>query len=421
MIQKKLLFSLIIFLVIFISGCIGGNPKILDDRDATPESVNAVVDANNQFALDLYSKYKFDDGNIFFSPYSISAAMVMTYEGARGKTSDEIQSVFHYPKDIDVRRPAFADIYNEVNKGDKDCRLITSNALWAQNNYSFDIGYFDIIKTYYGGEVIDQDFKTEPEKSRLTINDWVAEQTENKIKDLIPEGIINSDTRLVLTNAIYFKGNWDLQFDEKNTVETDFFENSEKTVKAQMMSLTGADAKFNYAETDDLQILELPYVGNDLSMLVLLPKANNISIIDNILSTDKLLSLKSDLYTQRVDVYLPKFKFETKYLMSKDLIEMGMPTAFSDYANFTGMLEQNDSNIYEGLKIREVIHQAFVEVNEEGTEAAAATAVVMDKSVSMRLPRIATFRADHPFIFLIQDKTTGTILFLGRVSNPDQF
>lgn len=416
--KKYILLLLAIFSIVIISGCTDNSSQMMDDRGATPEGIDSVTDANNQFAIDLYSKYKSDDGNIFFSPYSISTAMAMTYEGARGQTADEIRSVFHYPADIDVRRPAFAKIYNDLNKGDRNYRLSTANTLWAQDDYPFNVEYLGIIKNYYGGETTNLDFEAEPEKSRITINDWVEEQTYDKIKDLIPTGIITPYTRLVLTNAIYFKGNWDLQFDKKDTVEADFFESPETSVKAQMMSLTGDNAKFNYTETEDLQILELPYVGNDLSMLVLLPKENDIATLENILTPGTLSELRSTLNKQRINVYFPKFRFETKYMMSKDLIYMGMPTAFSDVANFTGMLEQSDLNVEEGLKIHEVIHQAFVEVNEEGTEAAAATAVVI--GITSVGPRIPTFRADHPFIFLIQDKNTGIILFLGRVSDPNQ-
>jgi len=380
-----------------------------NDSGATPEGVNSVVNSNNQFAFGLYSEYKSQKSNIFFSPYSISTALAMTYEGARGKTAEEIQSVFHFPKDDKIRRPAFAKIYNEINKKDKKYKLSTANALWAQKDYQFLSDYFSLTEKYYGGKVTNLDFIKDPEGSRLTINSWVEEQTNNKIKDLIPRGEIDELTRLVLTNAIYFKGNWLKQFDKNNTREQDFRVSPGKTVKAQMMSLTGEEVRFNYTETDKLQILELPYDGNELSMLILLPKEDTLNYLEESLDAEKLSEWKNNLTEEQVKVYLPKFKFETKYFMVDTLKKIGMPTAFSEYADFSGMTGKKD------LFISQVIHQAFVEVNEEGTEAAAATAVIMKREVG---GRIKIFNADHPFIFIIQEKKTGNILFLGRVDDP---
>jgi len=370
-----------------------------------------VVSANNRFAFDLYSRYKTNDGNIFFSPYSISTALAMTYEGAKGKTADEMQSVLHFPKDDNVRRAGYAGIISEINKKDGKYVLSTANALWAQKDYSFLKGYFDVTERYYGGKVTNLDFVKDTENSRATINNWVEEQTNNKIKDLIPQGAIDDLTRLVLTNAIYFKGTWVKQFDKKNTMERDFRVSPGKTVKAQMMSRVGEEALFNYTETDKAQILELPYAGEDLSMLVLLPKGDDIKALEDSLDSLKLASLRNALTQERVNVYLPKYKFETKYFMADTLSEMGMPTAFSGNADFSGMTGKKD------LFITDVIHQAFVEVNEEGTEAAAATGVIMG-ATSIGPDRTKTFYADHPFIFIIQEKATGNILFMGRVSDP---
>lgn len=376
------------------------------------QDLGSVVDANNQFAFELYSQYKSRDGNIFFSPYSISSALAMTYEGARGKTADEIQSVFHFPKDESARKESFLKIYNQINKKDKKYQLHTANALWAQKNYLFLEDYFKSVEKYYGGKITNLDFVKETEKSRLTINKWVEGQTNDKIKDLVPPGSVDRDTRLVLTNAIYFKGFWLKQFDKKDTEEEDFRVSSGKTVKSRMMHSTGKGAEFNYAETDKLQILELPYEGKELSMLILLPKENSLESIEDSLNAEKLSELKSLLRKEEVDVYIPKFTFETKYFMAEDLCKMGMPTAFLVSADFSGMTGKRD------LFISEVIHQAFVDVNEEGTEAAAATAVVMIKTVV--LGGIKTFKADHPFIFIIQERETGNILFLGRVVNPGE-
>jgi serpin B len=384
-----------------------------DDSAATTEGVNAVVDANNRFAIDLYVKYKDDlkykDKNIFFSPYSIFTALAMTYEGAAGQTADEIQTVFHFPVDNITRRSANARLYNTINVGDKKYTLRTANALWAQQDYVFLQDYFDVIENYYDGKITNMDFVGDAEGSRATINKWVEDQTNSKIKDLIPSGTINSMTRLVLTNAIYFKGDWILQFDKSKTQEADFKINTEKTVKAQMMSLTGEKAIFNYTENDIMQMIELPYAGNEISMLILLPK-ENINVIEQLLSAEKINEWRSSLKQRKIDVYMPKFKFETKYFMADDLKAMGMLSAFDqNAADFSGMTGKRD------LYISGVIHQAYIDVNEEGTEAAAATAVLTEQTSAGPMNE---FRADHPFIFIIQQKQTGNILFIGKVNDP---
>lgn len=407
------IFAAIITTCIFSSGSTKKTSKV-DDTGATKEGVNAVVNANNQLAFELYSQFNEEskDSNIFFSPYSISIALTMTYEGARGQTAEEMQSVLHIPEDANVRRPNFARIYNKINKKDKKYKLSTANALWAQKDYKFLEEYTNNVEKYYGGKLTNLDFAGESEKSRQTINKWVEDQTNNKIKDLIPQGVLNAYTRLVLTNAIYFKGTWVKQFDEKDTKEEDFRIDSSNTVKVPMMRLIGNGVKFNYAETDEIQILEMPYHGEDLSMLIILPKGNDLANIEKSITLEKLSEWKNMLNEQRVDIFIPKFKFETKYFMAKALSDMGMPTAFSPAADFSGMDGTKD------LLIQNVIHQAFVEVNEEGTEAAAATGVVM--GITSVGPRIPIFRADHPFIFIIQEIETGNILFLGRVSDPSK-
>lgn len=407
------IFAAIIISCIFSSGSAKKTSKV-DDTGATKEGVNAVVNANNQLAFELYSQFNEEskDSNIFFSPYSISIALTMTYEGARGQTAEEMQSVLHIPEDANVRRPNFARIYNKINKKDKKYKLSTANALWAQKDYKFLEEYTNNVEKYYGGKVTNLDFAGESEKSRQIINKWVEDQTNNKIKDLIPQGVLNAYTRLVLTNAIYFKGTWVKQFDEKDTKEEDFRIDSSNTVKVPMMRLIGNGVKFNYAETDEIQILEMPYHGEDLSMLIILPKGNDLANIEKSITLEKLSEWKNMLNEQRVDIFIPKFKFETKYFMAKALSDMGMPTAFSPAADFSGMDGTKD------LLIQNVIHQAFVEVNEEGTEAAAATGVVM--GITSVGPRIPIFRADHPFIFIIQEIETGNILFLGRVSDPSK-
>jgi len=381
-----------------------------DSKLDSESNISNFVNSSNQFAFDLYSILKGEERNIFFSPYSLSTAMAMAYEGARGQTSEEIRQVFHYPEDIEILRRGYAEIINQINKKDKKYELHTANALWAQKNYPFLPEYFKTVEKYYGGKVTNVDFARDTENSRLTINKWVEEQTRNRIKDLIPQGAITPLTRLVLTNAIYFKGDWATQFPKGNTKEAEFRISADKKVRVPLMFIGGR--KFNYAENEALQLLELPYAGNELSMLILLPR-NELSEVEPYLKADKIQDLIKDMRQEEVDVYLPRFKFETKYLMGGEqgiLGMMGMPTAFSEMrADFSGMTGKPD------LYITEVVHQAFVEVNEEGTEAAAATGIILvGKMVMERL----VFRADHPFIFIIQHRETGNILFMGRVIDP---
>ena len=398
----------LVTLIVLISGCIKQiqqNPKA-NNTGWTQEGINNIVDSNNQFAFELYSELNNNQSNVFFSPYSIYSALAMAYEGARGETAQEMKSVFHFP-DKSILRPNFAEIYNQMNTQNKNYELHTANALWAQQSYPFSNNYFNVIKDYYAGKATNLDFIKETEKSRQTINNWVEQQTNNKIKDLIKPGQLNDMTRLIITNAVYFKGKWVYQFDKKDTKEMDFRTLNE-TIKVPMMYLN-SKAEFNYTETDDIQVLELPYTGNKISMFIFLPK-NNISSLEKELNIEKIKEYEGMLKEQKVVIYLPKFKFKTRYVLNDQLIKMGMPTAFlADKADFSGMTGRRD------LFISFVIHQAFVDVDEEGTEAAAATAVGM-AATAVRQENI--FKADHPFIFIIQDKTTGNILFLGKVVNP---
>lgn len=417
MIKKFILIGLAVILfagvataaVLFLFPYQPNQPPKADNTGSTQTGIKAVADANNKFAFDLYSQLdKSENGNLFYSPYSISAALAMTYEGAKGKTADEMKSVFHFPES-NILRPNFAAIYNDINKGARDYELRTGNALWVQQDFPFLVDYKDRVEKYFGGKAANLDFVSESEKSRQTINSFIGEQTNNKIKDLIPTGFLNAMTRLVLTNAIYFKGTWQWEFDTSDTRDSDFKITPTNIVKTPMMNMDPDKASFNYADTGDLQILELPYKGDEISMLVLLP-SENLDVIETTLTTEKLNEYKSKMKETKLDsISLPKFEFDTKYFMKDVLSALGMPTAFSESADFSGMTGKRD------LFISFVIHQAYVKVDEKGTEAAAATAVGM-QTTSVR-PRI-DFRADHPFIFLIQDKGTGNILFFGRTVDP---
>ncbi|MCD6575559.1 MAG: serpin family protein [Nanoarchaeota archaeon] len=410
--DKKVLAGIaLLFLVVFVFGCINQpqhNEVIkLNDTGWTQSSVASIAKSNNEFAIDLYLKYasNFNDENVFFSPYSVSSAFAMVYEGADGKTAGEIKDVFHFPENRSELRVSFAHIYNILNSENENYTLKTANALWAQKDYPFSQEYFDTIKNYYGGKVTNVDFINKSEEARRMINSWVESQTNDKIKDLIPPNVLTPDTRLVLTNAIYFKGNWTHPFDKDSTHE-ETFQSPKGNISVDMMYVK---ADFNYYENDEVQVLELPYEGENLSMVVFLPKGD-LSDFENNLSLEKIENLTQQMSKKEVSVYLPKFKFETKYFMVDDLKEMGMPTAFSANADFTGMSKRG------GLFIQNVIHQAYIDVNEEGTEAAAATGIVVGVTGIIE-PTI--FKADHPFMFVILEENTGEMLFVGRVMSPN--
>ena len=417
---------LLVIVCAFLAGCTGTDsagtgtvtPTPTQNVTGTGSAIESVVDANNMFAFDIYKKLaseNSEDDNLFLSPFSISSALALTYEGAKGETADQIRSVFYFPENIDTLRNGYLDVNTGINAGDPDYELNVANALWAEETYQFLEDYINTAETYYSAETTNLDFINQPEESRVTINDWVAEKTNNKIEDLIPEGMIDSLTRLVITNAIYFKGTWVLQFDENMTAEADFTTPSGEIVTVDMMKRTDDDAIYGYAETDDLQVLEMPYeneTGKKLSMIVLLPKENDLQAAEDALTEGEFEEIVGSIESQQVKVYFPKFKLETEYQLSDTLSEMGMPIAFTSAADFSGM----DGTT--GLSISDVVHKAFVEVNEEGTEAAAATAVVIRLTAAVEEEPVPVFMADHPFIFLIQDDETGNILFIGRISNP---
>ncbi len=401
-----------IILGIFLIGCNAPDvqvPSPADETGATPEGVKAFVSSNNQFAFDIYSQLSKSGENVFVSPWSIVAALGMTYEGAKGQTAEEIANVFHFTQADAERRASFAKIHNLLNEKNDDYKLYTANALWAQEGYDFLEEYMNTVNKYYSGKTTNVDFMTKTEESRKMINSWVEDQTNDKIKDLFPSGTLDPMTRLVLTNAIYFKGTWVKEFDKKDTRNTPFYTTPDNTVNVPMMQRTDSEAVFNYAELENIQILELPYKGEKLSMLVLLPKGD-ISSLESKLNAENLAQWRSMLNAKEVKVYMPKFKFETKYFLKDTLAAMGMPLAFAPGdADFSGM--DGTKDLYIGI----VIHQAFVDVNEEGTEAAAATGVGMMATAIMQE---TIFRADHPFVFIIQDKETGNILFMGKVVDP---
>lgn len=425
MLKTKTILILLVILSLLIFGCNTEKP-VVDDSEATAEGVQNLVDANNNFAFDLLKEFENnEDGNIFFSPYSLESALMMTYEGAKGETATQMKKTLRFT-DEEARKGSFAKIHNIINKEDKEYELNTANALWVNKDFSLLDEFTSTVSKYYGGGVTEVDYSN-PAQAAEIINSWIEEKTNNKIKDLVPENAINSMTKLILTNAIYFKGQWQEEFDKKNTRKEDFFltnskeESGDNAVSADMMRKT---ADFKYGETPQFRMLEIPYKGEEISMLLILPKSEderkkfleenpNVKLAnpDTFFNWESIKEVKNTMRNQEVFVKIPKFKFETKYFMKKNFERMGMQVPFTDDADFSGMAKTP-------LKISEVIHQAFIEVNEEGTEAAAATAVVMTKINSALPMSTPEFIADHPFYFVIQENETGAILFVGYVEDP---
>lgn len=377
-------------------------------NEELPAPQSSVVTGNNRFANDLLKNYLTAENkknkNIFFSSFSIYSALAMTSEGAKGQTEKEMQQVLHLPSDSKIRQSEINSLTTALNPITADYKLSVVNALWAQKGYSFLPEFTSVNKENYKAQIENLDFIQHPDVALKTINTWVQGKTNNKIKDLLSENNITKATRLILTNAVYFKADWARPFEAEYTQEKEFITASGEQVKAQMMRQVKG---FNYAETNEAQIVELPYKGRELSMVIILPKKGQT--ISNVAAATANFNQKGN--GELVRVILPKFKLEAKYMLKDGLTKMGMPTPFSDKADFSGMSDSKE------LLIGQVIHQTFVEVNETGTEAAAATAVSMEAGSAPREPK--EFIADHPFIFVIKHNKTGAILFTGVVNNPN--
>ncbi len=423
--MKKEIFTikgaLIIFFTIFFSaiaiylaiGFFSDKEDYYNEKGETTSLVvkgkeKDLIESNNRFAFDLYKELSGKE-NVFFSPYSIFSAMAMAYEGATEETEEEIARVFYFPKKEELRG-AFKNVYNIINAKRDEGQLNTGNALWVHLDYPFLESYKENVENYYAGEVVNLDFLRRTEISRKTINDYIEEQTNNKIVDLIPNGALDPLTKLVITNAIYFQGDWRWSFDKNKTHQADFY-NSEGKKSVEMMALESSELEFNYFKNEDVEMIELPYgEGGDISMFIVLPKEEEW--LKEELTFESFNYYKDEMISTRLDaVFLPKFEFETKYFMKNTLSSMGMRSAFfPGSANFS--LMDGTKNLF----IEDVIHQAFIGVDEEGTEAAAATAIMI-RVESVPAERLV-FRADRPFAFLITENETGKIIFFGKVVNP---
>jgi len=373
---------------------------------------NPVSQGINQFGLDLYQKLAAAKGNVFFSPASISTAMAMAYAGAKGQTAGQIAAVMHFDQSPDKLNADFAQMLRAWNAGKKDYQLAVANAMWGQQGYPFLPSFNDLLQHDYGASIREVDF-ARSEEARQTINKWVEQQTKGKITELIPSGGVNAMTRLVLTNAIYFKAAWDHPFQPRMTHPMPFHQSSGQTTPVPMMSQS---AGFRYWKGPDFAALDMPYAHDQLSMLVFLPEAaDGLPQLEKSLTPQKLQGWTDQLLRQRaseVRVSFPKFKMTQEVALAGMLSQMGMPLAFSGQADYSGMNAGT-----ERISIGEVFHKAYVDVNEEGTEAAAATGIVMQATAMPFAP--AVFVADHPFLFVIRDNHSGSILFMGRVENPN--
>jgi serpin B len=383
---------------------VGSNVSITAD-------VRSIARSNNQFAFDLCQHLREQEGNQFFSPASISTALAMTYAGAAGETKKQMAKVLHFDLPDGRLQEGFGALNTMLNAKSKSYRLNVANRLWGQSGFHFEAPFLKSTLEHYGAELGKVDF-AEIEPARRTINQWVAERTDGKIAGLLPPGVLQEKTRLVLTNAICFKGTWKYRFAKTDTHEAPFHITNDRQIQVPMMQQTGA---LRYAQVEDTQLLELPYIGGHLSMVILLPtRLDVLPALEKKLAAADVQKWISTLHDEdEVEVYIPKFSFTSQMGLKDTLSSLGMTLAFSDQADLSGISTEKEQKLFD------MIHQAFVDVNEEGTEAAAATGHIGGDAPGP-VPQRVVFRADHPFLFLIKDQRTGAILFLGRVVHPKE-
>lgn len=371
---------------------------------ATAEESPARID--NRFGCQLYGKLRAQDGNVFCSPLSVRTALAMTWAGARGRTADEMAAALHLAGKQDSHA-ALGALMADLSStgGPQRHELAVANALWGQQGEPFLEAYLSLVERHYAAGFRRTDFRNAPDAARRTINDWVSQRTRQRIRDLLQPGVLTPNTSLVLTNAIYFKGTWERPFSAKATVDRPFRLEGQRSIRVPTMHQV---ARFGYAEDQGVQALELAYRGGRIALVVLLPES--LSSFEKELDASRIRALTDRLADEQVAVFLPRFRVTSSFSLAETLAGMGMPTAFTGRADFSGM------NGKGGLFISAVEHKAFVAVDEAGTEAAAATGVVMKRG---GLPEgTKLFRADRPFLFLIRDRKTDCLLFLGRVVDP---
>ena len=390
--------------------------------NASAEELDTLVDGNITFGLELYRKLSGSEGNLFFSPYSISLGMAMAYAGARGETERQMADSLGFKLPQNRLHPAFNALdllLASLPKGGDDAfRLNVANSVWGQRDYSFLPEFLDSLAVNYGEDVRAADFRRDPEDARVRINGWVADETEERIRNLIPQGTLTPLTRLVLANAIYFNAAWLHAFDERVTKDRPFhlLDGSQRDV-----AMMRQQENLRYAIGDGFQAVELPYKGGDVAMTILLPESGKFEEFEGSLSGQSVRDIVESLESELVRLTMPKFEMESGFSLSDTLKAMGMPDAFDDQAaNFSGM----DGQLCRArgdicLLISDVLHQAFVSVDEAGTEAAAATAVIVGVTRAVGIePDPIEVVVDRPFLLIIRHHATDTVLFVGRVLDP---
>jgi serpin B len=379
----------------------------------------SLANSTSTFALDLYQQLRAKKENLAYSPYSISLAAAMAYAGARGETERQMASTFHFPLPQDPLHAAFGALHHELAmRGRKPAqpaseatpfRLNIANAVWGQDGYDLLPGYLDLLNRYYGAGLGLLDFATAPEASRNIINDWCREETEGRIPKLLRPGTVNSATRLVLTNAIYFNAAWRQPFDPDRTTSEAFHLLDGRSILVPMMK---QKAKHDYVLGQGFQAVILPYAGGEISMWVVVPDSGRFNVFEDSLVASQVDAIVAQKSWGLVNLTMPKFEVDTYYSLKETLSILGMPLAFDLRANFSGITGHRK------LFIQDVVHQAFVSINEKGTEAAAATGIAIAPGMPRTPPVPVEIRIDRPFVFFIRDVETGTILFVGRVLDP---
>lgn len=376
----------------------------------------AIGDANNSFATQILSELINKDSNVLFSPWSLFNALAMTFAGASGNTADQMSIALGLknPGSFDGMLCALKSL-QEL----KSVEYVTANKIWMQTGFDLKSVFLDHLKKHFLSEIGEVDYIKDSEGARQSINSWVEKQTKAKIKDLIPSGVLHALTRLVLTSAVYFKGSWLHEFLKHNTKKMGFQVNLNEPKEVEMMFMM-AKKGMMYAEVDNYQVLAMPYTGERLTMNIILPKqgVNLEEMVRSLNSDNNMMSKCINPPPQResIEIFIPRFKFDFNETYNSILHNMGLKDAFSDLvADFSGMTDAKP-----GLKVEAVIQKAFIEVNEEGTEAAAATAVMMGLRCAIPTRPPIMFKADRPFIFLIRDKKTNIILFMGKVLDPSK-
>lgn len=409
--------------VALLPGAVNASAAAADENLQNQPAATLTADArtlaggNTRFALDMYAELrKTREGNLFFSPCSVSTALGMLYAGANDDTASQMQNVLHFEMDHERLHPAFRSLLSSLTARQEGGKITLSiaNGLWGQKGQIFMPDFVQRVKKNYDAEFHTVDFAGATETARQTINAWVKKRTQGKIESLFERGALSPMTTLVLANAIYFKGSWEVPFDPDATGAAPFTLSTGKKVDVPMMAI---EDQFGFFDTETFKAIELPCTGKELTMVIFLPNtADGLANLERALTPDQLISCFESLNRRQVNVSLPRFRISSTFQLDKPLESMGMKALFSaENASLSGIIDQHQQGGTSAW-VPSVVHKAFIEVNEEGAEAAAATGIEME-SRSSNIPP-ALFRADHPFLFMIRDRRSGSLLFIGRVTDP---